>query len=89
MAKGMVRTHHPSMGNGIGFTHVAAEDWTKLVRVIQHLGGGGNLVFEASGEPTIGDAIEALLSLLEKKGVHVMRDEFLDELKHRMAAGAK
>jgi hypothetical protein len=87
-ARGMVRTFHPSMGNGIGFTHVAPEDWKKLVRVIQEL-GGANLVFDAPREPDIGDAIEALLSLLQRKGVHVTRDEFLDELRRRMTAGAR
>jgi hypothetical protein len=73
------------MGNGIGFTQVAPDDWKKLARVIQQL-GGGNVVFDAPGEPEIGDAIEALLSLLQKKGVHVSRDEFLDELRKRMTS---
>ncbi len=88
VARGMVRTHHPSMGNGIGFTQVAVEDWKKLVKVIQHL-GGPNVVFDAPAQPDVGDAIEALLSLLQKKGVHVTRDEFMEELKHRMAAAVK
>lgn len=83
-ARGMVRTHHPSMGNGIGFTEVGADDWKKIVHVMQQL-GGGNLVFEAPKEPDVGDAIEALLSLLQKKGIHVTRDEFMQEMKQRMA----
>jgi PilZ domain len=83
-ARGMVRTHHPSMGNGIGFTEVAPEEWKKIVKVIQQL-GGGNMVFDAPQEPDVGDAIEALLSLLQKKGIHVTRDEFLQEMKQRMA----
>jgi hypothetical protein len=87
-ARGMVRTYHSSMGNGIGFTQVAPEDWKKLVHAIRQL-GGGNVVFDAPAEPELGDAIEALLSLLQKKGVHLTRDEFLDELRHRMTAGAK
>jgi hypothetical protein len=87
-ARGMVRTSHPSMGNGMGFTQVAGQDWKKLVHVIRQL-GGGNVVFDAPSEPDIGDAIEALLSLLQKKGVHVTRDEFLDELRNRMVAGQK
>ena len=87
-ARGMVRTCHPSMGNGIGFTQVHSEEWKKLVRVMQQL-GGANLVFDTPREPEIGDAVEALLSLLQKKGVQVTRDEFLDELKHRMSVSAK
>jgi hypothetical protein len=87
-ARGMVRICHPSMGNGIGFTEVAPEEWKKLVRVIRQL-GGANVVFDAPAEPDVGDAIEALLSLLQKKGVHITRDEFLDEIRHRMTAGAK
>lgn len=86
--RGMVRTCHPSMGNGIGFTQVAPEQWKKLVRVIRQL-GGDHVVFDVPGEPDVGDAIEALLSLLQKKGVHVTRDEFLDELKHRMTTATK
>lgn len=85
MARGMVRTHHASMGNGIGFTEVAPEDWKKIVRVIQQL-GGGNIVLDVPKEPDVGDTIEALLSLLQKKGIHVTRDEFLLELKQRMGA---
>lgn len=81
-ARGMVRTCHSSMGNGIGFTQIQPDEWKKLVRVVQQL--GGNVVFDAPREPEIGDAIEALLSLLEKKGVHISRDEFLDELTNRM-----
>ena len=84
-ARGMVRTSHSSMGNGIGFTQVAPEDWKKLVRVIRQL-GGSNVVFDAPTTPEVGDAIEALLSLLQKKGVHVTRDEFLDELRHRLTS---
>ena len=86
-ASGMVRTCHPSMGNGIGFTAIQPEDWKKLVRAIQQL-GGTNVVLDAPREPEIGDAIEALLSILEKKGIHIGRDEFLDELRHRMAQQA-
>lgn len=86
-ARGMVRTHHPSMGNGIGFTAVTAEDWKKIVRVTQQLGGGGNVVLNTAKEPDIGDAVEALLSLLQKKGVQVTRDEFLEELRRRMGSG--
>lgn len=82
-AGGMVRTCHPSMGNGIGFTAIQPEEWKKLARAVQLL-GGSNVVLDAPREPEIGDAIEALLSLLEKKGIHIGRDEFLDELKHRM-----
>lgn len=84
-ARGMVRTSHSSMGNGIGFTQVAPEDWKKLVRVIRQV-GGSNVVFDAPTTPEVGDAIEALLSLLQKKGVHVTRDEFLDELRHRLTS---
>jgi hypothetical protein len=83
-ARGMVRTQHPSMGNGIGFTEIAPEEWKKLVRAVQQL-GGTNVVLDTPREPEIGDAIEALLSLLEKKGIHITRDEFIDELKNRMA----
>ena len=86
-ARGMVRTRHPSMGNGVGFTEIHPEEWKKLVRIVQQL-GGGNLVLDAPRVPEIGDAIEALLSLLEKKGVHISRDEFLDELKLRMTTEA-
>lgn len=84
-ARGMVRTSHPSMGNGIGFTQVAPEDWKKLARVITQL-GGDQVVFDARGEAEIGDAIEALLSLLQKKGVQVTRDEFLEELRRKKAS---
>ncbi len=87
-ARGMVRTSHPSMGNGIGFIQVAPEDWKKLIRVIRQL-GGSNVVFDAPSEPELGDAIEALLSLLQKKGVHITREEFLDELRHRMTTRLK
>lgn len=82
-ARGMVRTQHPSMGNGIGYTEITSEDWKKLVRAIQHL-GGSDVVLDAPREPEIGDAIEALLSLLQKKGVQITRDEFFDELTRRM-----
>lgn len=82
-ARGMVRTHHASMGNGIGYTEITSDDWKRLVRAIQQL-GGGNVVLDTPREPEIGDAIEALLSLLQRKGVQVTRDEFLEELTRRM-----
>lgn len=81
-ARGMVRTCHPSMGNGIGFTHLDSKDWQSLMRVIEQL-GGGHSVPQNAAQPELNSAIAALLCLLEKKGVCISREEFVEEL-HRV-----
>jgi hypothetical protein len=83
-AFGMVRTSHPAMGNGIGFTDMPAESWKKLARVIRQL-GGEEIPLAAAAPPQIGEAVEALLSLLQKKGITITREEFLQELGIRKA----
>ncbi len=81
-----VRTSHPSMGMGIGFTDIAPEQWKLLADYVAQLSGKPP---EAPSGPANGAGatpaansqanVEALLRLLEKKGL-CTREEFLREL---------
>ena len=81
---GIVRTAHPSVGNGIAFTQMKVEDWRHLNEVIARLAGTTSSVpllpTPASAEPGIPHPLQVLLELLEKKGV-LSQDEFLTELR--------
>jgi hypothetical protein len=82
--RGKVRTLHPSVGNGIAFTQMIAEDWQRLHQLIARL--AAPTPREVTAPPAVAPVqavatppLEALLQLLEKKGV-LTRDEFLAEL---------
>jgi PilZ domain len=78
MVEGVVRTCHPGMGNGIAFTKIEPHDWEKLAKLINNLSGGA-----AVGQQTdinIGEPLEVLISMLQKKGI-LTYDEFVEELK--------
>ena len=80
---GLVRTVHPSMGNGIAFTQLAADDWRRLDQLIARVSKQMSQELGAESVQNrrshISPALEVLLTLLEKKGV-LTRDEFLSEL---------
>jgi len=91
--RGVVRTAHPLVGNGIAFTQMTAEDWRRLHQLIARLATPTlrepSLPAVHAFEPGIAQPLQALLELLEKKGV-LTRDEFLTELrriKSRLGAG--
>jgi hypothetical protein len=82
--RGKVRTLHPSVGNGIAFTQMVADDWRRLHQLIARL--AAPVPREATAAPVGATApavmtppLEALLQLLEKKGL-LSREEFLAEL---------
>jgi hypothetical protein len=82
--RGKVRTLHPSVGNGIAFTQMVADDWQRLHQLIARL--AAPTPREVTAPPAVSPVqavatppLEALLQLLEKKGV-LTRDEFLAEL---------
>jgi len=81
--RGRVRTSHPSVGNGIAFTQMLADDWLHLHQLIARLAGATSRPVTASGNSAVQSdttpPLEALLQLLEKKGV-LTRDEFVAEL---------
>jgi PilZ domain len=79
---GLVRTVHPSMGNGIAFTQLAADDWRRLNELIARVSRAARNVPVQTVhkvEACISPVLEVLLQLLEKKGI-LTRDEFLSEL---------
>jgi hypothetical protein len=82
--RGKVRTCHPTVGNGIAFTQMPADDWLRLHHLIARLAAATTHQATASAIPTVQadttSPLEALLQLLERKGV-LTRDEFLTELK--------
>jgi len=88
--RGVVRTAHPSVGNGIAFTQMKADDWRRLNQVIARLASPTphepSLPAVHSVEPGIGQSLQALLELLQKKGV-LTRDEFLTELRIKSRLG--
>ncbi len=79
----MVRTAHPSVGNGIGFTQMTAEYWQRLNQLIARVTSpiAREVPVQAvhTAQADIPLTLEALLRLLEKKEV-LTRDEFLTEL---------
>jgi len=82
--RGIVRTMHPSVGNGIAFTQMGAEDWQRLNQLIARLANPTVRkppvpVPVAAIEPDAQQTLQVLLELLEKKGV-LSRNEFLSEL---------
>jgi hypothetical protein len=81
--RGRVRTLHPSVGNGIAFTQMIADDWQRLHQLIARLAAPTPREVAAPAVATVQAVatppLEALLQLLEKKGV-LTRDEFLAEL---------
>ena len=79
--RGMVRTMHPSVGNGIAFTQMGAEDWKRLNQLIARLANPTASAPAPAVRTTedIAQPLQVLLALLEKKGV-VSRDEFWTEL---------
>jgi len=82
--RGMVRTAHPSVGNGIAFTQMKADDWRRLNQLIARLASPAPreqlLPAVPAVEPGIAQPLQVLLELLEKKGV-LTRAEFVTELK--------
>ena len=81
--RGRVRTSHPSVGNGIAFTQMLADDWLHLHQLIARLAAATPREATTSGNSAVQSdttpRLEALLQLLEKKGV-LTRDELLAEL---------
>ena len=89
--RGKVRTSHPTVGNGIAFTQMPAEDWNRLQQLVARLAATKSrqvrppsppplvATAPASVSPETMPSLEALLQLLEKKGV-LTREEFIAEL---------
>lgn len=82
-ARGKVRTSHPTIGNGIAFTQMLAEDWLRLHQLIARVAAAaprpGTAAANAAVQADTTPHLEALLQLLERKGV-LTRNEFLAEL---------
>ena len=79
--KGVVRTCHTSMGNGIGFTQIEPEDWKKLAALVGQLGGGA-VVARPAVQSEFSEALEALVSLLCSKGV-LSKAEYMEEIRRK------
>lgn len=82
-ARGIVRTVHPSMGNGIAFTQLTADDWRRLNQLIARVSNPVHQEAPLQTKQNVtpdSPALQALLLLLEKKGI-LTQDEFLSELK--------
>ncbi len=81
--QGKVRTLHPSVGNGIAFTQMVADDWRRLHQLVARLAAPAPREVTAPAAAPVQAVttppLEALLQLLEKKGV-LTRNEFLAEL---------
>ena len=81
--RGKVRTSHPTIGNGIAFTQMLAEDWLRLHQLIARVAAAaprpGIAAANAAAQADTTPHLEALLQLLERKGV-LTRDEFLAEV---------
>lgn len=90
--RGMVRTTHPSVGNGVAFTQMSAEDWKRLnlliVRLANPTARKPPVPVASAPEPDATQTLQVLLELLEKKGV-LSRNEFLSELKRFKSRLAK
>ena len=79
--KGIVRTCHTAMGNGIGFTEIQPDDWKKLAAIVRQLGGGA-VVARPAVQSEFSEALEALVSVLCNKGV-LSRVEYMEEIKRK------
>jgi hypothetical protein len=81
--RGQVRTTHSSFGNGIAFTEMAADDWHRLNQLISRVASPtqreAHVQTVQTVEADISPTLQALLQLLEKKGI-VTRNELLSEL---------
>lgn len=90
--RGMVRTTHPSVGNGVAFTQMSAEDWKRLnlliIRLANPTARRPPVPVASAPEPDATQTLQVLLELLEKKGV-LSRNEFLSELKRFKSRLAK
>lgn len=91
--RGVVRTMHPGVGNGVAFTQMKADDWRRLNQLIARLSSPTPCEQPPPAvpvaEPDLAQPLQVLLELLEKKGV-LTRDEFLTELrriKSRVGSG--
>ena len=76
--EGVVRTSHPSVGNGVAFTKMDEQNWRQLSRLIAQLADSSGAA-EGAESDTIDAPLEALLQVLEARGV-VTRAEFLQQL---------
>ncbi|HXP47986.1 MAG TPA: PilZ domain-containing protein [Terriglobales bacterium] len=89
--RGVVRTTHPSVGNGIAFTQMKADDWQRLNHLIARLASPMSREqlqpAVPAAEPDLAQPLQVLLELLEKKGV-LTRHEFLTELR-RIKSGVR
>lgn len=83
-AKAVVRTRHVAMGNGFAFTEIGPDEWKKLAQLVQQL-GSGNVVSNAASHPEMIDGLEALITILQRKGV-LSRNEVVIELERRRSA---
>jgi hypothetical protein len=77
--EGIVRTSHPSVGNGVAFTKMDEQHWRQLTELVTSLSGSGNTPHGALSSE-IPAAVETLLQLLEARGVFT-RAEFLQQLR--------
>jgi len=75
--EGMVRTSHPSVGNGVAFTKMDEQNWRQLSELVASLSGPVSKADEV--QPQIDAAIDALVQLLETRGV-LTPAEFLQQL---------
>lgn len=75
--EGMVRTSHPAVGNGVAFTKMDEQNWRQLSELVASLSGPVPKTDEV--QPEINVAIEALVQLLEARGV-LTRADFLQQL---------
>ena len=83
-ARTIVRTRHAAMGNGFAFTEINPEEWKKLANLVQQL-GGENVVANPATGPEMIDGLEAVVAVLQRKGV-LTRDEVIRELERRRSA---
>jgi hypothetical protein len=84
-ARGIVRTAHLHMGNGIEFTYTSDEDFSRIERIVQIIRStdGTNHLPPVSPQRHSGTRFsvetEALLAILEEK-LGITRDDFLDAI---------
>ena len=79
-SEGVVRTCHPAMGNGIGFTAIQPGAWKTLAHIVRRISGGKVSEAEQNADITIAEPLEVLLGMLEKRGI-LSRQEFMEELR--------
>jgi hypothetical protein len=84
--RGIVRTCHPMLGNGIAFTHLPEADWKRLHLLITRLANAATAPPIPVPEADIPTTVQVLLDLLEQKGV-LTRREYREELKLRRLRG--